>query len=409
MTRRVQRSYKYRWYPTDQQAAELARTFGCVRLVYNKALEARTAAWHTGQRQLGYVGTSALLTGWKRTDELAFLNDVSSVPLQQALRHLQAAFAAFWKKSAGYPKFKAKKRSRASAEYTRSAFRYRDGQLNLAKLDRPLAIVWSRPLPPGSEPSTVTVSCDAAGRWFVSLLVEDAIAPLPPAIHTVTGEANMVGLDAGLTSLVTLSTGEKLANPRHERRDRKRLDKAQRDLARKQRGSKNRERARVKVARVHARISDRRRDHLHQLTTRLVRENQAVVIEDLHVRGMTANHTLARAISDAAWSELRRHLEYKCAWYGRDLVVVDRWLPSSKTCSACGRLAAAVPLVVRSWACQACGARHDRDVNAAKNILAAGLAVAACGAGVRPQRESPMGRPATNQETQRTTTGILRT
>ena len=409
MTRHVQRSYKYRWYPTDQQAAELARTFGCVRLVYNKALEARTAARHTGQQQVGYVGTSALLTGWKRTDELAFLNDVSSVPLQQALRHLQAAFTAFWNKSAGYPKFKAKKRSRASAEYTRRAFRYRDGQLNLAKLDGPLAIAWSRPLPPGAEPSTVTASCDAAGRWFVSLLVEEAVAPLPRAIHTDTGKANVVGLDAGLTSLVTLSTGEKLANPRHERRDQKRLDKAQRDLARKQLGSKNRERARVKVARVHARISDRRRDHLHQLTTRLVRENQAVVIEDLNVRGMTANHALARAISDAAWSELRRQLEYKCAWYGRNLVVVDRWLPSSKTCSACGRPAVAMPLAVRTWACRACGARHDRDVNAAKNILAAGLAVAACGAGVRPQRESPMGRPATNQETQRTTAGILRT
>jgi putative transposase len=406
MTRRVQRSYKYRWYPTDEQADELARTFGCVRLVYNKALEARTAVWHTEQRRVGYAGTSAWLTGWKRTDELAFLNDVSSVPLQQALRHLQAAFTAFWNKSAGYPKFKAKKRSRASAEYTRSAFRYRDGQLTLAKLDGPLAIKWSRPLPPGAEPSTVTVSRDSAGRWFVSLLVEDAIAPLPPAIHTDTGEVYMVGLDAGLTSLVTLSSGEKLANPRHERRDRQRLAKAQRGLARKQRGSRNRERARVKVARVHARIADRRRDHLHQLTTRLVRENQAVVIEDLHVRGMTANHALARAISDAAWSELRRQLEYKCAWYGRDLVVVDRWLPSSKTCSACGRLAEAMPLEVRAWACEACGARHDRDVNAATNILAAGLAVAACGAGVRPQRElSRMGRPATKQETQRTTAG----
>lgn len=409
MTRRVQRSYKYRWHPTDEQAAELARTFGCVRLVYNKALEARTAAWHTEQRRVGYVGTSALLTGWKRTDELAFLNDVSSVPLQQALRHLQAAFAAFWNKSGSYPKFKAKKRSRASAEYTRSAFRYRDGQLTLAKLDGPLAIVWSRPLPPGAKPSTVTVSRDAAGRWFVSLLVEDAMAPLPPAIHPDTGEVHVVGLDAGLTSLVTLSSGEKLANPRHERRDQQRLAKAQRGLARKQRGSRNRERARRKVARVHARIADRRRDHLHQLTTRLVRENQAVVIEDLHVRGMTANHALARAISDAAWSELRRQLEYKCAWYGRDLVVVDRWLPSSKTCSACGRMAAAMPLAVRAWACQACGARHDRDVNAAKIILAAGLAVAACGAGVRPQREpSRMGRPATKQETQRTTAGIPR-
>ena len=407
MTRRVQRSYKYRWYPTDEQAAKLARTFGRVRLVYNKALEARTAAWHTEQRRVGYVGTSALLTGWKRTDELAFLNDVSSVPLQRALRHLQAAFAAFWNKRGNHPKFKAKKRSRASPEYTRSAFRYRDGQLTLAKLDGPLAIVWSRPLPPGAEPSTVTVSRDAAGRWFVSLLVQDAMAPLPPAIHPDTGEAHVVGLDAGLTSLVTLSSGEKLANPRHERRDQQRLAKAQRGLARKQRGSRNRERARRKVARVHARIADRRRDHLHQLTTRLVRENQTVVIQDLHVRGMTANHALARAISDAAWSELRRQLEYKCTWYGRDLVVVNRWLPSSKTCSACGRMAAVMPLAVRAWACQACGARHDRDVNAAKIVLAAGLAVAACGAGVRPQREpSRMGRPATKQETQRTTAGI---
>jgi putative transposase len=160
---------------------------------------------------------------------------------------------------------------------------------------------------------------------------------------------------------------------------------------------------------VHARIADRRRHHLHQLTTRVVRENQAVVIEDLNVRGMTANHALARSISDAAWSELRRQLEYKCAWYGRDLVVVDRWLPSSKTCSACGRLAVAMPLAVRAWTCEACGAQHDRDVNAAKNILAAGLAVAACGAGVRPQREcSRMGQPATKQETQRATAGILR-
>jgi len=219
MTRRVQRSCKYRWYPTDQQAAELTRTFGCVRLVYNLALEVRTAAWRAEQRRVGHVETSALLTGWKRTDELAFLNDVSSVPLQQALRHLQTAFTAFWNESAGYPKFKAKKRSRASAEYTRSAFRYREGQLTLGKLDGSLAIVWSRPLPPGTEPTTVTVSRDAARRWFVSLLVEDAIAPLPPAIQTDTGKVNVVGLDAGLTSLVTLSTGEKLVNPRHERHD----------------------------------------------------------------------------------------------------------------------------------------------------------------------------------------------
>jgi putative transposase len=198
----------------------------------------------------------------------------------------------------------------------------------------------------------------------------------------------VVGIDAGVTSLVTLSTGEKIANPRHERADRERLARAQRNLARKARGSANRARARVKVARVHARIADRRKDFLHKLTTRLVRDNQAVVIEDLSVRNMLGNHSLARAISDAAWSDLRGMLEYKCEWYGRRLVVIDRWYPSSKTCSACGRVAASLPLNAREWACGSCGARHDRDINAARNILAAGLAVTACGAGVRPQRES---------------------
>jgi putative transposase len=225
------------------------------------------------------------------------------------------------------------------------------------------------------------VSRDPAGRWFVSLRVEDStISPLSPA------EAQ-VGVDAGLTSLVTLSTGEKIANPRHEFRDRTRLAKAQRALSRRQEGSNNRAKARLRVACIHARITDRRRDHLHKLTTRLVRENQAIMIEDLNVRGMTGNHSLAKAIGDAGWSELRRMLEYKCSWYGRELVAVDRWLPSSKICSMCGNVADWLPLSVRAWRCQRCGAWHDRDVNAAKNVLAAGRAVTACGAGVRPRWE----------------------
>jgi putative transposase len=396
----VKRAYRYRCYPTPGQAAELARTFGCIRLVYNKTLAARTAAWHREQRRVNYTQTSAMLTAWKRTQELAFLNDVSCVPLQQALRHLQGAFVSFWEGRARYPRFKAKKRHRDAAEYTRSAFRYRNGQLTLAKMTEPLTIRWSRPLPAGAEPSTVTVSRDPAGRWFVSLRVEESIPPLPPT-------SGQIGLDVGLTSLVTLSTGETIANPRHERRDRRRLARAQRRLARKQQNSANRAKARRKVARVHARIADRRRDHLHKLSTRLVRENQTVVIEDLNVRGMTANHTLARAISNAAWSELRRMLAYKAAWYGRELVVIDRWYPSSATCSGCGHLAGTLPLSVRAWACQGCGTRHDRDVNAAKNILAVGLAAAACGAGVRPQREaSRTRRPARKQEPQRATAGL---
>lgn len=245
----------------------------------------------------------------------------------------------------------------------------------------PLDIRWSRPLPKAAQPSTVTVSRDATGRWFVSLLCESAIEPHAPADE-------VTGIDAGLTSLVTLSTGEKIANPRHERRDRERLARAQRDLARKHMNSANRTKTRLKVARIHARIADRRHDSLHKLTTRLVRENQAVMIEDLSVRNMTRNHHLARGISDAAWAELRAMLEYKCDWYGRRLVVIDRWYPSSRTCSTCGHLAASLPLNIREWDCESCGARHDRDVNAACNIRAAGLAVLACGAGVRPQRES---------------------
>ncbi|MGE7389792.1 RNA-guided endonuclease InsQ/TnpB family protein [Streptomyces sp. NPDC004126] len=389
----VKRAFKYRFYPNDAQAAELTRTFGCVRKVYNLALAARSQAWATGQGRVGYAQTSAMLTAWKKTKELAFLAEVSSVPLQQTLRHLQAAYVRFWGRQANHPRFKSKRKSRASAEYTRSAFRYVEGRLTLAKMAEPLDIVWSRPLPDGAVPSTVTVSRDRGGRWFVSLLCEDT----PPRMPATT---NAIGLDFGLTALVTLSTGEKVQNPRPERRDRKRLARAQRALSRKEKGSRNRGKARTRVARLHARIADRRRDHLHKLTTRLVRENQTLVIEDLTVRNMLKNRGLARAISDAGWRELRGMLEYKAAWYGRTLVTVDRWFPSTRLCSACGAIAGTMPLNVREWTCVHCGTAHDRDGNAAINLLAAGLAVTACGAGVRPQRESSSrpGRSVVKQE-----------
>ncbi|GLX20116.1 transposase [Streptomyces lavendulae subsp. lavendulae] len=390
----VKRAFKYRFQPTEDQAAELSRTFGCVRKVYNLALAARSEAWSAHGERIGYAQTSAMLTAWKRTAELSYLAEVSSVPLQQALRHLQRAFTGFWTKRARYPRFKSKRKSRASAEYTRSAFRYADGRLTLAKMSQPLDIVWSRPLPQGAEPSTVTVSQDGAGRWFVSLLCEDTPAPMP-----VTAEA--VGIDVGLTALLVLSTGEKIPNPRHGHRDRALLAKAHRALSRKEKGSRNRAKARARVARIHARIADRRRDHLHKLTTRLVRENQTLVIEDLAVRNLLKNHGLARAISDAGWRELRGMLEYKAAWYGRTLVTVDRWFPSTRLCSACGLVAEPIPLGVREWTCEHCGTIHDRDGNAAINLLAAGLAVTACGAGARPHRESSSrsGRSVVKQET----------
>ncbi|THA80438.1 transposase [Streptomyces sp. A0592] len=397
----MKRAFKYRFYPTNAQAAELMRTFGCVRKVYNLALAVRSEAWSVAAERVGYGQTSAMLTAWKKTEELAYLSEVSSVPLQQALRHLQNAFVGFWCKRSRFPRFKSKRKSRAAAEYTRSAFRYADGRLVLAKMAEPLDIVWSRPLPAGAVPTTVTASRDSAGRWFVSLLCEDTPAPMPAS-------TTAVGIDVGLTSLITLSTGEKVINPKHEGRDRKRLTRAQRVLARKEKGSKNRAKARVRVARVHARIADRRRDHLHKLSTRLVRENQTLVIEELAIDNLLKNHKLARAINDAAWRELRTMLEYKAAWYGRELITVDRWFPSTRLCSACGVLAEAISLAVREWTCQSCGTGHDRDENAAVNLLAAGLAVTACGTDARPQRESfsRSGRSVSKQETPPVRVGI---
>lgn len=265
-------------------------------MVYNKALFARREAWEERQENINYGQTSALLTDWKKQEDLQFLNEVSCVPLQQTLRHLQTAFGSFFKKRAKFPRFK-KKRSGGSAEFTRSAFKWKDGQVWLAKCAQPLNIIWSRLLPNGCEPSTITVRLDAAGRWFVSLLVEDhTIQPLPKADKTV-------GLDAGITSLITTSDGKKIANPKHFEQLRAKLRQVQKTLARRQKGSNNREKARREVARVLSQIADACKDFLHQLTTRLVRENQTIAVEDLAVANMVKNRKLARSISDAGWGE----------------------------------------------------------------------------------------------------------
>ena len=374
----VKRAYKYRFYPTPEQADQLARTFGCVRYVYNRALAERSRAWTQEQRRITFADTSKMLTAWKRDEETAWLTEPSKGPLQAALRHLQAAYDRFWRKQNGIPKFKKKGKTRDSATYYANCFTFRDGKVKLAKQKEPLDIRWSRSLPDRAEPSQVTVSRDSQGRYHISILVEEVITELPK-------NDSAVGIDAGITTLYTLSTGEKVANPRHEKKDREKLAHAQRALSRKQKGSCNYAKARRKVAKIHGRIADRRRDHLHKLSTRLVRENQVIAIEDLSVRNMVKNHSLARSISDASWSSFRTMLEYKAQWYGRDVVAIDRFYPSSKACSECGRIAESLPLNIREWECE-CGAVHDRDVNAAKNILAVGLAVSACGDGVRPSR-----------------------
>lgn len=354
----------------------LAKTFGCARFAYNYMLRLRTDAWFKEKKRVGYHETSALLTELKKTPEYAWLHEVSSVPVQQALRHLQNAFTNFFAKRAAYPTFK-RKDGPQSAEYTTSAFKWDGRALKLAKMDAPLAIRWSRTIPKAAKVTTVTVSKDAAGRYFVSLLCDDVVAKKPAS-------NGKVGVDLGLTHFAILSTGEKIAAPNTFRKYEAKLAKLQRRLAKKQKGSKNRAKARLKVARLHAKIADARRDFLHKLSTRLINENQVIAIESLSVSNMQKNRCLSKSISDASWSEFVRQLEYKARWYGRELIGIDRWYPSSKRCSDCGYTMPKMPLSVREWVCPECGSIHDRDINAARNVLAAGLAASAHREAVSP-------------------------
>ncbi len=364
-----------------------ARTFGCCRFVYNWALRQKTDAYYNEQQRLYYKDLSEALTQLKKQPEYSWLSEVSSVSLQQALRHLDKAFLSFFEGRAAYPKFK-KKRNQQSATYTSNAFKWDGKSITLAKMDEPLDTVWSRPLPQGAIPSSVTITKDGADRYFVSILVEEDIAHLP---RTDTS----IGADLGLKSFVVLSDGEVVGNPKFFHKDEKKLAKAQRRHAKKQKGSKNREKARKKVARIHARITDRRRDFSHKLSTRLIRENQTICVESLHVKNMVKNRTLSKAINDVGWSEFVSQLEYKAQWYGRTLVKIDKWYPSSRRCFECGHILDSLQLDVREWDCPECGVHHDRDINAAKNIHAVGLTVfEACGEAIRPGRaEARTGKP----------------
>jgi putative transposase len=402
----VRTAYRCRAYPDGAQQAVLNRTFGCVRVVWNDILAARRERYATERASTSYGQASAALTALKKDPQRAWLNEVSCVPLQQALRHQQRAFAGFFAKRVRYPRFKSRQ-GRQAAEYTRSAFTMRNGELHLAKTPGPLMFVWSWPGvdPATLSPTMVTVSREPDGRWYVTFAIDaSAPAPLPR-----TGRA--VGVDLGIASFAVTSDGERIANPRPLQRRARSLARYQRRLARCQKGSANRAKAKAKVARAHRKTRDARRDFLHRTTTRLVRGHDLIAIEDLAVKNMVRNRRLARAISDCGWGEFRRQLEYKCERAGRQLVVVGRWYPSSKTCSACGFLLAELPLKVRTWRCPSCRTRHDRDLNAARNILAAGLAAArgnpgdACGADVR-HPETPPVQPAAKQEPQPVTAGI---
>ncbi len=378
MNTNQQRAYKYRFYPTEEQKHILARTFGCCRFVYNWALRERTDAYYKRGERLYYEGLAQRLTLLKQQDEYAWLNDVASVPLQQSLRHLEKGFKSFFEGRTQYPTFK-KKSHQQSATYVGTAFTLKDTSLTPARMSTPLDIVWSRPLPKDCKPSSITITKDEAERYFVSLLVEEAIKPLPVV-------SKVVGLDLGLKSMVIMSDGHTYGNPKFFAQDEKKLAKLQRRHATKKKDSKNKEKARLKVTRCHKKIADRRRDYQHKLSTNIIRENQVVCVESLQVKNMVKNHNLAKAIQDVGWSEFVRQLQYKANWYGRTLVKIDKFYPSSKRCNICGHILDSLTLDVRTWICPECGVCHDRDINAAKNVLAVGLTVLASGEAIRPGR-----------------------
>ena len=363
------RAYKYRFYPTSEQAQLLARTFGCVRFVYNSVLKWRTDAFYENGESINYNAASAKLTELKKTFD--WLGEVSSVPLQQSLRHQQTAFKNFFEGRAKYPVFK-KKNRRQSATYASSAFRYKDGLLFIAKSNDPLTIKWSQELP--CKPSTITISKDCAGRYFVSCLCEIEAEELPVVAKTT-------GIDLGLKDLFITSDGFKSGNPKYTTQYAAKLAYLQRQLAKKQKGSNNRKKARLKVARLHAKIADCRKDATHKATRKLINENQVVCVESLAVKNMIKHPTLAKHIADANWGEFLRQLKYKADWSGRTVVEIDRWFPSSKRCptQGCGYINDVLPLHIRQWKCPSCGTVHDRDIAAAQNIKAVGLAVLASG------------------------------
>ena len=381
----MQLRYSYRLYPTPDQRVALAKACGCARVVFNDALAARRAAYEAGEPYITDADLSARLTAAKDTPQRSWLGEVSAVVLHQALGDLNAAYRNFFASVTGKrkgpkiaaPRFRSRKDSRQAVRFTaNSRFRVLDnGRLRLPKVGD-VEVRWSRDLP--AAPSSVTVIRDAAGRFFASFVVETDPGPLPET------DAEC-GIDLGLGHFAVLDDGAKIRAPRFLRRAEKKLRKAQKALSRKEKGSRNREKARVKVARTHAKVADARRDFHHKLSTKIVRENQAVYVEDLAVKGL-ARTRLAKSVHDAGWSAFVNMLEYKAKLYGRTFARTGRFEPTSQVCSACGVKGGPKPLHVREWACAACGVTHDRDVNAAKNIAALGRreALNARGGQVRP-------------------------
>ena len=385
----MQLRYNYRLYPAPAQRAALARAFGCARVVFNDGLRARQEAHQAGGPYITDTELSARLTAAKKTPQRQWLGEVSAVVLQQALADLNAAHRNFLaslkgerrSQRAGPPRFRSRKDRRQAIRFTANA-RFKilpNGRLRLPKIGD-VAVRWSRPLP--CEPSSVTVIRDAAGRYFASFVAETGPAADAERFPDAGPE---VGIDLGLTAFAVLSDGTKVSAPRFLRRAATKLGRLQRAHSRKQKGSRNKDKSRARLARAHATVANRRADFCHQASTMIIRENQAVYVEDLCVAGLGRTR-LAKSVHDAGWSAFVAMLDYKAARYGRTFTRIGRFEPTSQVCSACGVKDGPKPLSVRTWTCAACGTVHDRDVNAARNVLALGRreSLNARGGGVRP-------------------------
>ncbi len=357
---KVQRGYKYRLYPNKYQEQLLIRTFGCCRYVYNHGLEQKEKSYRETGCSVSHGELMKELTHMKKDPETIWLGEVSAGALQESLRILKNSYEQFFKKQSEKPRFKSKS-SKQSIRYDRTRCKVTERGIKIQKIDGDIRVKFHKKLPENCEVRNMTVTKDRMGRFFVSIGVIEPIKQLDP-IDTKTG------IDLGLTHHTVLSNGEKVDNPRFFDKYFKQLRRAQRTLSRRKKGSKNREKARREVARIYVKIADSRRYFLHKLSTRLIRENQAIGVETLRVRNMMKNRRLARLIGDVSWSEFVRMLEYKGMWYGRSVKKLNAYYPSSKTCSVCDHELDDLPLHIRKWACPICGPHHDRDVNAARNI-----------------------------------------